>query len=84
MLRRIGAMFKLAAPDRSIGRDRWTAAELLDLLASTPVGSTEIYFHPITAANHRYSADLPTLLDSRVKQALNGLTSSGLRHIASQ
>jgi chitin disaccharide deacetylase len=79
LLRRLGKIYGLNAPDRCIDRN-WNIQRLPDFLANLPAGSTEIFFHPVEANNHRFAADLPILLDERVKAALAGLTLCGLRY----
>lgn len=69
-LRQIARLYGLVAPDRSIGRD-WNVQRVLDLLARLPTGTTELYFHPVPAINHAFAADLPTLLDDRIQEALS-------------
>jgi predicted glycoside hydrolase/deacetylase ChbG (UPF0249 family) len=84
ILRRIAAFNGLSAPGRSIGRD-WNAQVLVDLLEKLPKGRTELYFHPVNRQHTRYAADLPTLLDRRVRAASDGLTVClGLRSICNQ
>lgn len=80
-LRFFCAWFGLRAPDCSIGRD-WNAERLVTVLSSLPRGTTELYFHPVTAADHMFAADLPTLLDETVKATLARMTvSRGLRDL---
>ena len=78
ILRRMGKIYGLAAPERSIGRD-WTAELLAAYLQTAPAGTTELYFHPVTAHNHRYANDLTVLLEGRVTEAMRGLTTGGYR-----
>ena len=83
VLRQMAHFYRLTAPDRSIGRD-WSVDGLTALLAVLPLGTTEIYFHPVTAQDHMFAADLPTLLDTRVRTALAQLTvCPGLRYACS-
>ena len=70
MLRQLGTIHKLVAPDRSIGRN-WSIPMLTDLLSRLPAGTTELYFHP---GHHLFQADLPVLLDESVKIASTRLT----------
>jgi chitin disaccharide deacetylase len=70
MLRRFAGWHGLATPDRSIGRD-WSVGVLLALLATLPADSiAEIYFHPVTTADHAFAADLPTLLHPEIRLTL--------------
>ena len=78
MLRRMGKIYGLTAPARSIGRD-WTAQQLAAYLKAAPAGTTELYFHPVTTGGHRYAADLPILLDGRVADAMHGVATGGYR-----
>jgi predicted glycoside hydrolase/deacetylase ChbG (UPF0249 family) len=80
LLRQMAHFHKLVSPERSIGRD-WTVEGLTTLLMKLPTGITEIYFHPVTAQDHMFAADLPTLLDVKVRAALAQLTvCPGLRY----
>jgi chitin disaccharide deacetylase len=80
---RLAGFFGLAVPDRSIGRD-WSVRSLLELLRTLPHGATELYFHPVTSSAHKYSFDLPILLDERVRDALAGVSVSGMGELAMQ
>jgi len=75
-LRLLGSAYGLKAPDRSINRD-WNTQSFPELLANLPTGTTEIFFHPVEACDHRYSVDLPTLLDERIKALLIRLSLCG-------
>ena len=78
---RLASLYGLAVPDRSIGR-HWSVPSLLDLLRTLPRGATELYFHPVTSNTHKYRADLPILLDERVRCALAGVSVSGMGELA--
>jgi predicted glycoside hydrolase/deacetylase ChbG (UPF0249 family) len=82
-LRGLAAFYGLAVPDRSIGRD-WSVPSLLELLRTLPHGAIELYFHPVTSNTHNYSADLPILLDERIRGALAGVSVSGMGGLAKQ
>lgn len=69
LLRWLGAIHGVQAPDRSIGRS-WTNLQLANLLMTLPRGRTELYFHPVDAPQHQFAADLPILLDDSVKGAI--------------
>ncbi len=74
-LRMLAAMFKLKAPNRSIGRV-WDATMLAKTLVTLPKGTSEIYCHP---SQHGFPNDLQSLLDKDVKAALKGLTMCSYR-----
>jgi hypothetical protein len=57
---------------------------LLELLRTLPHGAIELYFHPVTSNTHKYSADLPILLDERIRGALAGVSVSGMGGLAKQ
>ena len=87
VMRRRGAPWGLAAPDRIAGL-RWsgafTAERLLEALPRTPPGVTEFYFHPATrndvpggAQGYRYTEELAALIDPRVIEAVAGIPRGG-------
>jgi predicted glycoside hydrolase/deacetylase ChbG (UPF0249 family) len=76
-LRNLGAYYNLRAPDRTINR-AWANHQLADYLAILPDGVTEIFFHPVTATDHEFADDLPTLLDDGVRAAIAKLTLQGM------
>jgi predicted glycoside hydrolase/deacetylase ChbG (UPF0249 family) len=83
VLWRLAGFYGLAVPDRSIGRD-WSVQSLLELLRTLPHGATELYFHPVTSSIHKYSVDLPVLLDERVRGALDGVSVLGMGELVMQ
>ncbi|CAM6054507.1 unnamed protein product [Sphagnum tenellum] len=71
VLRRIAAYYGITWIDRVIGRNWTNPAVLADLIKQLPPGETELYFHPVVCTNdHMFKADLPVLLDNRVRAAL--------------
>jgi predicted glycoside hydrolase/deacetylase ChbG (UPF0249 family) len=68
-LRRLAGWYGLRAPDRSIGR-QWCVEALISYLADVRGRFVEIYFHPVDTTDHIFAADLPLLLNPRVKAAL--------------
>ena len=75
VLRRLGAYYKLKAPDRTINRP-WATQQFVEYLAALPVGTTEIFFHPVTTSEHLFAEDLPMLLRPEVRAALTKLAKS--------
>lgn len=74
VLRRIAASYGLSWTDCSISRDWSDPDRLINLIANPPSGITELFFHPVLPGdNHMFRVDLPTLLDPRVKRALDEL-----------
>jgi hopanoid biosynthesis associated protein HpnK len=72
VLRRLAAYHGLQWMDRVIGRDWTDPAQLAALIAILPSGTSELFFHPVICdGEHMFKLDLPTLLDSRVRQALD-------------
>jgi predicted glycoside hydrolase/deacetylase ChbG (UPF0249 family) len=72
VLRHMAAFYGLKSPDRTIGRS-WSPQAFLELLPILSNGMTELYFHPTTAQDHAYSADLPTLLNEKVRTTVIGM-----------
>jgi predicted glycoside hydrolase/deacetylase ChbG (UPF0249 family) len=73
-LRRLGSLYNLTSPHRSIGRE-WDAAQLVTVLRGLKAGVSEIYFHPVLdMPGHTFANDLPSLLDDQVKAALRDIT----------
>jgi hopanoid biosynthesis associated protein HpnK len=77
VLRRIAAWYGLSWADQAISRDWSNPNRLLNLIADLPSGVTELFFHPVvTSGDHMFKVDLQTLLDPRVKSALDELVAT--------
>lgn len=71
VLRRLARHYQVRWVDRVIGRDWTDPTRLVALINALPPGTTELFFHPVICdGEHMFKADLPVLLDDRVRNAL--------------
>jgi hypothetical protein len=74
VLRRLAASHEVTWLDRVIGRDWTDPVDLAALIIALPPGNTELFFHPVVCeSDHPFRADLPALLDDRVRRALSDI-----------
>lgn len=71
-IRRIAAFHGLSWPDHAISRDWCDSQRIVSLINALSPGVTELFFHPVaTEGDHMFKGDLSSLLDPRVRAALD-------------